>query len=87
LVDYPSYTPRDPFAGAASVFAELEKRDVLVHHPYDSFTASFERFITEAAADPTVAAIKLVLYRPGGGGSWSSPTRCAAPPPPARTSR
>jgi polyphosphate kinase len=69
LADYPDFTPRNPFAGAASVFAELEKRDVLVHHPYESFTASFERFITEAAADPTVAAIKLVLYRPGSGGS------------------
>jgi len=37
---------------------------VLVHHPYDSFTASFERFIAEAADDPDVQSIKLTLYRP-----------------------
>jgi polyphosphate kinase len=78
LADYPPFTPRDPFAGAASVFAELDKRDVLVHHPYDSFAASFERFIAEAAADPAVAAIKLVLYRPGGTSVVGDALRAAA---------
>jgi polyphosphate kinase len=45
---------------------QLDEHDVLVHHPHDSFMASFERFIVEAADDPEVQAIKLTLYRPGG---------------------
>jgi polyphosphate kinase len=65
-LDYPEFTPRDPFAGAASVLEAVERREVLVHHPYDSFSASVERFIVEAADDPDVAVIKLTLYRPGG---------------------
>jgi polyphosphate kinase len=66
--DYPPFTPREPFATGRPVAEQLDERDVLVHHPYDSFPGSFERFVTEAAADPDVAAIKLTLYRPGGGG-------------------
>lgn len=69
LTDYPPFTPRDPFPGPQPVLAQLDEHDVLVHHPYDSFAASFERFITEAARDPAVAALKLVLYRPGAGES------------------
>jgi len=67
-LDYPPLAARDPFAGreGRSVFEMLDGGDVLVHHPHDSFTASFERFIAEAADDPDVAAIKLTLYRPGG---------------------
>lgn len=65
-LDYPAFVARDPFAGRRSVVETLDRGDVLVHHPYDAFTASFERFITEAADDPDVAAIKLTLYRPGG---------------------
>src|SRR5207249_9456257 len=65
-LDYAELTARDPFVGARSVFGVLDHGDVLVHHPYDSFEASFERFIAEAAEDPDVAAIKLTLYRPGG---------------------
>src|SRR5690349_2148258 len=65
-LDYPALTARDPFAGTASVFAALDRGDVLVHHPYDSFAATFGRFVAEAADDPAVAAIKLTLYRPGG---------------------
>ncbi|HEX4628086.1 MAG TPA: polyphosphate kinase 1, partial [Gemmatimonadales bacterium] len=67
-LDYPPFPARDPFAGGRSVFEALDERDVLVHHPHDAFAASFERFIAEAADDPHVAAIKLTLYRPGGGG-------------------
>ena len=45
------------------VFSTIRKGDLLVHHPYESFAASTERFIAEAAEDPTVLAIKLTLYR------------------------
>ncbi len=65
-LDYPSFTPADPFAGTSgTIFDVLDQRDVLVHHPYDCFEASFERLLTEAADDPDVMAIKLTLYRPG----------------------
>ncbi|MGH7697801.1 MAG: polyphosphate kinase 1 [Candidatus Dormibacteria bacterium] len=47
-------------------FAVLRRGDVLVQHPYDSFVASTERFIEQAARDPKVAAIKLTLYRTSG---------------------
>jgi len=65
-LDYPAFTPLDPFAGAPTICERLDQGDVLVHHPYDAFGASFERFIVEAADDPDVVAIKLTLYRPGG---------------------
>jgi polyphosphate kinase len=48
---------------AANFFAQVRKQDVLVHHPYESFHASVERFIAAAAADHDVLAIKQTLYR------------------------
>ena len=63
--DYPPFVPREPFAAGRPVAQQLDEGDVLVHHPSDSFPATFERFVTEAAADPGVAALKLTLYRLG----------------------
>jgi polyphosphate kinase len=45
------------------MFAEIRQRDLLVHHPYDSFSTSVERFVAQAVADPDVLAIKQTVYR------------------------
>ncbi|MDQ5808477.1 MAG: polyphosphate kinase 1, partial [Actinomycetota bacterium] len=45
------------------VMAEMRDGDILVHHPYDSFSTSVERFVQQAVKDPDVLAIKLTIYR------------------------
>jgi len=49
----------------ADIFAAIQAGDILVHHPYDSFEASVERFIDAASTDPQTIAIKMTVYRVG----------------------
>lgn len=64
----PAFVPVVPprLAGSRNIFDVVREGDVLVHHPYESFAASVERFIQTAAEDPDVLAIKMTLYRTGG---------------------
>jgi polyphosphate kinase len=48
------------------VFSLMNRRDLLVHHPYHSFSSTVQQFITHAAHDPDVLAIKMTLYRTSG---------------------
>jgi polyphosphate kinase len=66
---YPPWTPvtqprlQGEEDGSVDMFREIRRSDLLVHHPYDSFATSVERFVEQAVEDPDVLAIKQTVYR------------------------
>jgi polyphosphate kinase len=64
-LEFPPLRMRSPVAADASMFDLVRERDLLVHHPFDSFEHTVVRFLRDAAADPAVTTIRITLYRVG----------------------
>lgn len=65
---YPAWSPVVPVGLSDSnftIFGAIKKNDILMHHPFESFSSSVEKFIRDASEDPDVLAIKMTLYRTG----------------------
>lgn len=62
---FPPFAGSDPLDSSRSLWAQIRERDLLLHHPYDDFSATALRLLQEAAEDSAVLAIKLTLYRTG----------------------
>ncbi|HEX6574021.1 MAG TPA: polyphosphate kinase 1 [Gemmatimonadaceae bacterium] len=60
------FVPKELREPSRSIFDVIRQKDIMVHHPYDSFSASVEDFIAAAAIDENVLAIKMTLYRTSG---------------------
>lgn len=77
-LSYPDFSPHVPnLAGDHDVFHTLRDRDILLHHPYESFEGVLQ-FIEAAAQDPNVLAIKQTLYRTGGNPRLMAALKAAA---------